>query len=141
MSNILWFRSISKNDTATVGGKGANLGEIFRAGFPVPNGFCVTAQAYFDFLKKTGLDKKIAQLLSGVSADNTKQLNQASGQVKRAILRSNLPENLKKEIIENYLVKKIVMLPCARPPQPRICLTHLLPVSNQRIWICWAQMQ
>jgi pyruvate,water dikinase len=102
LSNILWFNKISKKDTALVGGKGANLGEIFRAGFPVPNGFCVTAQAYFDFLKKTGLDKKIKQLLSGVSADNTKQLNQSSGLVKRAILRSDMPENLKKEIIQNY---------------------------------------
>jgi phosphoenolpyruvate synthase/pyruvate phosphate dikinase len=33
-----------------VGGKGANLGELTRAGFPVPVGFCVTTAAYREFL-------------------------------------------------------------------------------------------
>ncbi|MGH3871079.1 MAG: PEP/pyruvate-binding domain-containing protein [Pseudonocardiaceae bacterium] len=31
---------------AVVGGKAANLGELIRAGFPVPPGFCVTTTAY-----------------------------------------------------------------------------------------------
>lgn len=29
-----------------VGGKAANLGELIRAGFPVPPGFCITTAAY-----------------------------------------------------------------------------------------------
>jgi len=33
-------------DTSLVGGKAANLGRLIRAGFPVPNGFVVTTQAY-----------------------------------------------------------------------------------------------
>ena len=28
------------------GGKAANLGELIRAGFPVPAGFCITTTAY-----------------------------------------------------------------------------------------------
>ncbi|MEK7447774.1 MAG: PEP/pyruvate-binding domain-containing protein, partial [Patescibacteria group bacterium] len=46
--NILWFSEVGKDDGAVVGGKGANLGELTTGGFPVPNGFIVTAQAYFD---------------------------------------------------------------------------------------------
>src|SRR5262245_20590337 len=37
-----------------VGGKGANLGELTRAGFPVPAGFCVTTAAYREFLRASG---------------------------------------------------------------------------------------
>ena len=43
-----WVRSlaeVSQNDLPTAGGKGANLGELIRAGFPVPDGFIVTAEA------------------------------------------------------------------------------------------------
>src|SRR6478752_626650 len=37
---------LSADDLATVGGKAANLGELIRAGFDVPPGFCVTTEAY-----------------------------------------------------------------------------------------------
>src|SRR6478736_1382574 len=37
---------LSADDVATVGGKAANLGELIRAGFDVPPGFCVTTEAY-----------------------------------------------------------------------------------------------
>jgi len=37
-----------------VGGKGANLGELTRADFPVPPGFCVTTAAYRDFVRTSG---------------------------------------------------------------------------------------
>ena len=50
-AHILWFSQIDKNDIPIVGGKGANLGEMYSAKIPVPNGFVVTATAYFDFLK------------------------------------------------------------------------------------------
>ncbi|SFO49208.1 pyruvate, water dikinase [Pseudonocardia ammonioxydans] len=42
-------------DTALVGGKGAGLGALVEAGFPVPPGFVVTTAAYRDFLDATGL--------------------------------------------------------------------------------------
>ena len=48
--NVMWFKDIDKHDGNTVGGKGANLGEMTRAGFPVPNGFVVTVHAYRTFL-------------------------------------------------------------------------------------------
>ena len=43
---VRWFEHITKSDVALVGGKGANLGEMTRAGFPVPPGFVVTVDAY-----------------------------------------------------------------------------------------------
>ena len=52
---VRWFKEVDKEDIGIVGGKGANLGEMTKAGFPVPNGFVVTAQAYFQFLDESGL--------------------------------------------------------------------------------------
>lgn len=47
-----WFKHIHKDDVAIAGGKGANLGEMFNAGFPVPPGFVVITDAYREFLKR-----------------------------------------------------------------------------------------
>ena len=47
----LWVRPIGEvgvTDAPTVGGKSANLGELTRAGFPVPAAFAVTTDAYLD---------------------------------------------------------------------------------------------
>lgn len=54
-SAILWLSDIGKDDIVRVGGKGTNLGELFRAGFPVPRAFCVTASAYQRHLESTGM--------------------------------------------------------------------------------------
>ena len=37
---------LGAQDLAVAGGKGANLGELIRAGFPVPDGFVITTDAY-----------------------------------------------------------------------------------------------
>lgn len=44
------FSEVAANDVALVGGKGANLGEMAGAGFPVPPGFCITVEAYRKFM-------------------------------------------------------------------------------------------
>jgi phosphoenolpyruvate synthase/pyruvate phosphate dikinase len=55
-----FFKDIDKHDIPLVGGKGANLGEMTRAGFPVPNGFAVTVESYEIFLKKNDIAGKIS---------------------------------------------------------------------------------
>ncbi|WP_127128741.1 PEP/pyruvate-binding domain-containing protein [Georgenia sp. SYP-B2076] len=57
-------------DVAAAGGKGANLGELVRAGFPVPGGFVVTTAAYAALLAETGLGASLAELLrAGVDGE------------------------------------------------------------------------
>jgi len=52
------FTETGKDDVMTVGGKGANLGELTQAGIPVPGGFIVTADAYLHFTEHCGTQKK-----------------------------------------------------------------------------------
>ena len=49
MANLLTFNQISKNDVPLVGGKGASLGEMIKAGIPVPPGFVITTDTYKRF--------------------------------------------------------------------------------------------
>ncbi|MEM3543395.1 MAG: PEP/pyruvate-binding domain-containing protein, partial [Candidatus Micrarchaeia archaeon] len=43
MKHIYWFEELNKNSLSIAGGKGANLGEMISAGFPIPPGFVVSA--------------------------------------------------------------------------------------------------
>lgn len=47
---VMHFNEIDSTSLPDVGGKGANLGEMSKAGFPVPQGFCVTTSAYREFI-------------------------------------------------------------------------------------------
>ncbi len=66
MDEIRWLDSLTATDVAVAGGKGANLGELTRAGFDVPDGFVVTTAAYDHFIASNGLGDTIAEVVSGV---------------------------------------------------------------------------
>ena len=84
---IRLFSSIDKNDTAEVGGKGVNLGELTKAGFPVPPGFVVTAQTYSDFFASLGLENKLNQLVKA----QPKELEQYCAPIRETITSTELP--------------------------------------------------
>ena len=52
---VVDFKNIDKGDVPLVGGKNANLGEMIKAGLPVPGGFAVTIHAYDLFLEENNL--------------------------------------------------------------------------------------
>ena len=101
-AHILWFNQIRKNDIPIVGGKGANLGEMYHAEIPVPNGFVVTSTAYFDFVKTTSLKKKILTELAGLDVNDSKELQAVSKRIKTAIMTAEMTQKLKDEIKNHY---------------------------------------
>lgn len=101
--NILWFEEVGKDDGALVGGKGANLGELTRAKLPVPHGYIITAQAYFDYIKATGLEQKISSVLEGFDKEDSKDLQERAKKAQGLILSAPLPDDLKKEILDNFV--------------------------------------
>ena len=102
MKNVVWFKEVGKDDIALVGGKGANLGEMTRAGFPIPPGFIVTSHAYFDFIRETGLDKKIYPLLDDLDVEDTAKLEEVSQKIQEMIVSADVPEHIKRDIVEAY---------------------------------------
>lgn len=99
---IAFFKEIDKNDLPLVGGKGANLGEMTQAGFPVPNGFAITITAYEMFVQQNNLEKKILDILKTLNVEDPEQLNQASKNIKKLILYGKYPDIVSKEIIRAY---------------------------------------
>ncbi|MBP9817770.1 phosphoenolpyruvate synthase [Candidatus Shapirobacteria bacterium] len=102
MNNILWFKDIRFDDVNIVGGKGANLGEMYHLGIPVPNGFVVTASAYFDFIKQHQLKLQISNILKTTDIDKPDQLHHASQKIRKLINELPLDQNLSQEIMKAY---------------------------------------
>ncbi len=99
---VKFFNEIKKTDVATCGGKGANLGEMTNAKIPVPAGFVVTANAYFEFIEKGSLKHKIKSEITNLDVNNDKDLQKASTNIQQAILKSSFPKNIEDEIIDAY---------------------------------------
>jgi len=99
---VRWFNGIGKNDVALVGGKGANLGELTVNGVDVPPGFCVTAQAYVDFIKGAGIEGKIREAVGSVDVENSVDLSRACDSVRRLIEESPIPVDIEAEIRTAY---------------------------------------
>jgi pyruvate,water dikinase len=100
---VVWFRDVGIEDVTLVGGKGANLGEMSHLDIPVPSGFIVTANAYFYFLEANKLRYKIKELLYNLDVNDPVRLKQISEQIKNLIIRSPVPKEISKEVIEAYL--------------------------------------
>lgn len=99
---LVWFKEVDKDDLALVGGKGANLGEMTKSGFPVPPGFIVTSTAYYYFLAENKLRRKIKDILKTTNISDPNQLNQASQRIKKSIIRGKVPSDLAQQIISFY---------------------------------------
>jgi pyruvate, water dikinase len=99
---VKWFSEINKDSGKDVGGKGANLGEMFNLKIPVPEGFVITAQAYDYFIEKAEIDEKIKEILNSIDYEDTQQLTDKTQEIRNLILNSEFPKDLEEEIIESY---------------------------------------
>ncbi|WFR58555.1 PEP/pyruvate-binding domain-containing protein [Anaerocolumna sp. AGMB13025] len=87
MKYIKRFDEVSIKDISIVGGKGANLGEMFQAGLPVPKGFCITANAFDEYMIRNSL--------------NDQDFN-SSGKLEAFIAVGQIWSDLEQEITESY---------------------------------------
>lgn len=100
---VVWFKEVGKDDIPLVGGKGANLGEMTQAGIPVPQGFVVTSNAYYEFVSATGLESKIREILAPVDIDDSAALLRASDLVKNTIMEAKMPDDIAELIKASYI--------------------------------------
>ncbi|HSA83970.1 MAG TPA: phosphoenolpyruvate synthase, partial [Patescibacteria group bacterium] len=111
---ILWFDEVGRDDIPLVGGKNANLGEMYQnltktssSLFPdekiqVPFGFAVTAYAYRYFIEKNELDAKISEALANLDTKNLKQLEEVGGKIREMILGAPFPQELSDAVKKAY---------------------------------------
>ena len=75
-----------------IGGKAANLGELMRAGLPVPAGFCLTTQAYRRVTSHPELDAVHAALAATPPDDLAELARLAADARRRSLARRSRPD-------------------------------------------------
>jgi pyruvate,water dikinase len=94
---ILYFDEIDKKDLSLVGGKGANLGEMTKAGFPVPFGFCLTTESYKEFINYNELYDFIVEEIKDANLEN---ISTIGIKIREKIEQSEMPEKVEEEIVK-----------------------------------------
>lgn len=92
MSLLRPLSDLTRDDLALAGGKGANLGELTRAGFAVPDGFVVTTAAYDAYVDALGIRHDLLAAAAHLDA----------GLRIRAMFSAPPPEPLAAEIAAAY---------------------------------------
>jgi len=96
---ILGFQEIDKTKPALAGGKGANLGELSRIeGIQVPDGFCVTTEAYKEIVGNNEAFNSLLDQLAVLKADNRKGISETSAKIRKLIEDIAIPEGISNEI-------------------------------------------
>jgi phosphohistidine swiveling domain-containing protein len=98
---VLPFNAIERASLALVGGKAANLGEMARAGLPVPPGFCITTTAYLLVAAGADLEPVLAAIVV-TSASDTARLARLAADARARLLAAPVPDTVAEAIIEAY---------------------------------------
>ncbi len=94
MTYTIPFSQLNKTNIPVAGGKGANLGEMTTADFPVPGGFVLTTAAYNAFVQAHGLQQQIVDLAHTVTADDPQSSEVASEKIKQLFLGAEMPADI-----------------------------------------------
>ena len=94
--------SIGRDDVDIAGGKGANLGELIKAGFPVPPGFVVTATAFTAALEEADVRADLMALEASVDSRDTDALDARSAQLRDMVRQVPVPEAVRAQVLEAY---------------------------------------
>src|SRR5262249_35267837 len=98
--NTVWFTETAGTDHALVGGKGANLGRLANAGFPVPPGFVVTTRAYAAHIQRFSDD--ISDALARIRYEDLAKLEMAVAEIRGWIVAADMPVDVAAEIRAAY---------------------------------------
>ncbi len=100
------FSEVTINDTATVGGKSASLGEMFSQlssrGIRIPGGFTTTSAAFWLFIKSNGFADKLDNILAKLDRKNYDNLAQIGAEARKLMLSGKMPNELSADILKQY---------------------------------------
>lgn len=103
---IRFLKEIGLTDLSLVGGKNASLGEMYRnlkpKGINIPNGFAITADGYWRFIKHNKLQPKLKNVLTGLNLNSVKNISSRGYKARQLILKGEIPNDLKQDVISAY---------------------------------------
>ena len=99
-SYILGFQDIDKTKLQVVGGKGSNLGELFKIeGICVPDGFCISTDAFKRIISETSSINELLDQLSLLKVEDRGKIRKLSGEIRRVIEGIVIPKDINEEIM------------------------------------------
>lgn len=102
MNFIYPFEKLSQTDVAIAGGKGASLGELTQAGFPVPPGFVISEEAFDSFLAQTDLLQEVQAQLAKVNHEDIASVERASEAISHFIAHGRMPDSISQQVLQAY---------------------------------------
>jgi pyruvate,water dikinase len=99
---VVAFEELGVGDVSLAGGKGANLGELTKAGLPVPPGFVVTASAYLAAMDAGDVRGALRDLMASVEADDPDSVTHSSDELRALVAKAGVPPDLRREILGAY---------------------------------------
>jgi phosphohistidine swiveling domain-containing protein len=113
MEFIKSIAELGREDLPIAGGKAANLGELLKAGMPVPNGFVIITEGYRQFVVENQLGERLRQIITTTRMDDPAWLETASSQIQGVFRSGKIPTALAREIRQAYTVLGSSSLPVA----------------------------
>ncbi len=101
---VMHFNEVDRTNLPEVGGKGANLGELSKAGFPVPSGFCITTMAYRDFIATSHEMDRLLDLLEKSKPDQPDEINKLGKLIRDHLLTVPIPQAIKSSILDSWKI-------------------------------------
>ena len=99
IDNIIWLKDLDKNKTDIAGVKGAYLSDLYNNGFPVPNGFIISTDAFKEFLHSNNLDAEIKKIMKNLNHENQEEVSRAFEKIKGIIGKEKISPVLESEIL------------------------------------------
>ncbi len=103
---IRWFEDVRNEDVPLVGGKNASLGEMYSElsteGVKIPDGFAVTAGAYWYVVNTAGILDELKGVMAGLDKTNIKDLERRGKKARDLIIGAGIPDDLWAEIKAAY---------------------------------------
>ncbi len=103
---IRWLEDIRNEDVPLVGGKNASLGEMYSElsteGVKIPDGFAVTAEAYWYVVNTAGILDDLKGAMAGLDKANIKDLDKRGKKARDLIVGAGIPDDLWSEIKAAY---------------------------------------
>jgi len=96
------FLDIDKSMLAIAGGKGASLGELARIeDVNVPEGFCITTEAYKEIFDNNEKIRKLLDQLGDLKVRDRKGIGATSAQIRSMIEEIAIPKHINDEIVRS----------------------------------------
>jgi len=99
---VIPIEFIRESDAAQVGNKACSLGRMWRTGFRVPEGFCITSAGYSEHLSQAGVRARVETALGRLDSSEAREKAGILSDIRQAITEAAIADSLQQEVEDAY---------------------------------------